>query len=206
MAYHNVRLSPEIERDSRGGPNFFTTIISSPSGNEFRNINWEDDRPRWDISYGIRHSIHLEEVKNHYFGRRGTAHSFPFRDWDDYKSGPNNTDVAVNIAVGDGVTTVVPLVKPYADPINPYFKRIYKPDLVWGVITYVDGIVTAHADLADGFVEFAVAPLLDKVISAKFRYDNPMRYGKDNLMQQLRFVQVKSLPEISLVGVRPPNY
>lgn len=206
MAYHAAQLPMDIERGGQGGPNFFNTIINSPSGNEWRNQNWEYERPTWDISYGIRRTSQLEAVKIHYLGRRGTLFSFPFRDWDDYKSGPINTDAAVAIGTGDGAETDFELVKPYGDSVNPYLRRIWKPDLVYGVLAYVNGVLTAHTDVDDGIVRFAVAPANGLAITAAFRFNVPVRYGRDDLMQVLRYVNVKEMPEISLVGVRPPNY
>jgi uncharacterized protein (TIGR02217 family) len=208
MAYDNARLLDEIERGSEGGPNFYTTIIPSPSGNETRNQNWEDERATWDISYGIRKSTHLDAVKIHYYGRRAALHSFPFRDWDDYKSGPNNTDVQVFQALGDGSTLVYDLVKPYLDPIRPFYRRIYKPDLTYGVIIQVEGVTVPHTDLMHGQFELEPGDLPGDgdEITAAFRFDVPVRYGDDKLLQKLQYVNVKSLPSIKIVGVRPPNY
>lgn len=220
MAFHDIRLSDQIERGSKGGPKFYTSAIISPSGHSQRNQNWEDDLPEWDISYGIQRDVHIRQVITHWYGRRGAAHSFPFRAWNDYMSGPANNLLPTFQGNGDGVVDNIgfaghragtmdwQLVKTYGDSINPYLRQIYRPDLVVGVIYYVNDVVTAVTHLGDGVFRFAnaVIPLVGQVITAKFQFDIPVHYTSDNLAQELAYVNVSSLPAITLVGVRPPNY
>lgn len=219
MAYHNARLPWHIERGAKGGPQFFTAGIISPSGHSQRNQNWEDELAEWDISYGISRGAHIRAVIDHWFGRRGAAHSFPFRDWFDYKSGSQNNDDYTDIGIGDGVVDDDPtpghrtgtsdwqLVKTYYDNINPYQKPIYKPDVETVEFT-VNDVVTAVTSLGNGMFRFANAniPLLNDVIKAKYEYDIPCRYTSDKLAAELRYVNVASIPAINIIQVRPPNY
>lgn len=228
--FFDARLPTTIERGSRGGPNFFTSGVVSPSGNSQRNQHWQDDLPEWDISYGLARKSLVQPVVDFWFSMRGAAHSFRFRDWSDYVSGPFNvlspTAQATRnangdlILVGDGVVDNVgfaghragtrdwQLCKIYGDmAVNPYFRPIFKPVLA-GVIYYVNDVVTAVTHLADGVFRFANAdiPLVADVVTAQFEYDNPVHFTSDKLAQELSGVDLKNLPAINLMGVRPPEY
>lgn len=225
-----VRLPVTIERGSRGGPNFFTTAIVSPSGHSQRNQHWLDDLAEWDIGYGIARKSLIQPVVDHWFAMRGGAHSFLFRDWSDYASGPFNdllptrqatlNSVGTIIIVGDGVVDDVgfmghragtrdwQLCKTYgAMNINPYFRPIYQPVLA-GVVFYVNDVVTAVTHQGNGLFRFANAdiPLVDDVVTAQFEFDIPVRFTSDKLAQELSGVDLKNIPAINLIGVRPPNY
>lgn len=230
MSLFQVRLPTTIERGSRGGSQFFTTTIVSPSGHSQRNAHWLDDLPEWDIGYGLARKELVQPVVDFWYSMRGAAHSFLFRDWSDYRSGPLNNLVPTRqatldlngetIIVGDGVVDDDPtmghrsgtrdwqLCKAYGDmAVNPYFRPIFQPVLA-GVQFFVDDVLAAVTHQGNGLFRFANAdiPLVDQIVTATFEYDVPVRFTSDKLAQELSGVDLKNIPAINLIGVRPPNY
>lgn len=223
-----VRLPTTIERGSHGGPQFFTSTVASPSGHSQRNQNWQDDLPEWDISYGLARKELVQPVIDFWFEMRGGAHSFLFRDWSDYASGPLNNavptrqatlnSVGTMIIVGDGVVDDDPdmghrtgtrdwqLCKSYGTT-NPYRRPIWQPVLA-GVQFFVNDVLTAVTHQGNGLFRFANAdiPLVGDIVTAQFEYDNAVRFTSDKLAQELSGVDLKNIPAINLIGVRPPNY
>lgn len=219
MSYHDIRLPVDIERGSHGGPAFYTVGVVSPTGHSQRNQHWEDDLPKWNVGYGVQRASEFEAIYVHWLGRRGSAHSFPFRDHSDFRSGPVNTLVPTFQGNGDGVVDDVgfmghiagtadwQLIKTYGDSANPYYRQIFKP-IVADVIVYVDATPVTVTHLGDGVFRFANAdiPLVGEEITAQFEFDNPVRYLTDDFPRTLNSFNAYSAPSIDIVGVRPPNY
>lgn len=205
MAYDNVRLPTAIERGSQGGLGFYTNIVAASAGSEDRNQNWEDEKGEWDISYGVQRRGQLDDVRNHHFGRRGQAHSFPFRDWFDYQSGPAN-DLSPTFQLNATVaTTTFQLVKTYADSVRVFQRRIFKPDPAT-LIVYLDAVSKAYTIDAYGIVTLTAPVVGTPVVTALFQFDVPVRYVSDRLDLNLVYVNTASMPSIKIQGVFPPAY
>ena len=153
MAFHDVRISTDIERGAVGGPQFSTIVQRSPlSGKEVRVQNWTYDQQAWQIGYGVDDRSRLEELRDFFLARRGRLHSFRFRDWYDYQA----TDVSFYRLQGPAAEVTAQLGKRYGT-INPYFRKITKP---------VDGTVTLKVDLTNTGLSSATA-----VASSAFSVD-----------------------------------
>lgn len=121
MAFHDVRFPEEISYGSKGGPRFKTTILTLASGIERRNQDWSTVRAEYDVSHGIKDETQMADLRDFFYGRRGAAHSFRFKDWGDYKI-ENQV-----IGVGDGTNRVFQIIKSYDVDENQYDRIIDKP-------------------------------------------------------------------------------
>lgn len=208
MSYDDERLPVDIEKGSIGGLGFYTTITPSAAGTEDRNQNWQDEKGEWQVGYSTRRSTWIDDVYQHFLGRRGAAHSFPFRDWRDYKSGPHNDLLPTAFGVGDGNTTIFQLSKTYPDSKRPFVRRILKP-VATTLVVYVNDIALLSTDWAidaDGLITFDTAPGNLLVLSAEFEFDVPCRYVDDRIDVNVTWVQAQSIPSIKIQGVFPPKY
>src|ERR1700760_1076047 len=93
-AFVEVQFPPEISYGSKGGPVFSTDIVSTFSGHEQRNINWQEARARYDVSSGIKTYQQGEGLIVFLRARRAGAIGFRYKDWSDYR--------AVNQPIGKG--------------------------------------------------------------------------------------------------------
>ena len=84
IPFAEVQFPPEISYGSKGGAMFSTSVISSYSGHEQRNINWSQARARYDIASGIKDEKQRLELIAFFRARRGRAIGFRFKDWSDY--------------------------------------------------------------------------------------------------------------------------
>jgi hypothetical protein len=142
QAFDEVRFPEKIEFGFFGGPEFFTTIVTTKGGQEQRNINWEEVKHRFGATHRLKDQSELDELRAFFFARRGRATGFRFRDWADFASDmvAQNTNAPYStldgifpdgqgthqrlrnttsnaIGVADGVTTQFQLVKEYlAEP------------------------------------------------------------------------------------------
>ncbi len=213
MAFHDVRLSEDIERGATGGPQFSTTVKGLSSGFEKRNINWEDVRGAWDIGYGLMHKDpditdnNYTAVLNFFYVRQGRAHSFRFKDWSDFEIGDFSDNTSREfIGTGDNLDTIFQIIKRYTSGGINYDRTIAK--IVDGTFKlFVNGAlqtITADytIDLLTGIVTFAVAPPAGQLVEVIAEFDVPVRFDVDRFGITLQQVQAGSVPDLPLVEVR----
>jgi len=188
MSFHDTRFPPNISYGSVGGPGFSNQIISTNSGHEEITPLWSQPRHKYDVSYGIRKHEDLSEVKTFFMARQGSAHSFRFKDWGDFKStasglsesmgGTQITYEDVLIGVGDGETTAFQLVKKYINGGSTRTRTISKPVNGTLVIAF-DGAAQVSGwvcDYTTGIVTFSVAPTDSVQVTAGFEFDVHARF------------------------------
>lgn len=189
--FDDVRLPEDIERGSRGGPSFSTTIITLASGKEQRNQEWELVRGSYNIGYGIQKRESMEAVLAFFHARRGRARGFRFRDWTDFKV------VAASVGIVDGEPLQRQLIREYADPVNPYLRIITHP-VASTLKVYVNSILTTAYTLEEGGrLVFLSDPGVDVV--ASFEYDIPVRFDIDDLNIMLNTYMEGTIPSIQIV-------
>ncbi len=204
MSFHNVRLPVEIERGAQGGPMFDTTVLELSSGHEQRNINWQQTRAKYNISYGISHKEELEAVIRFFYARWGRAYGFRFKDWADY-------EVPIQVlALGDGVTKSFQAFKRYTDGTYTYDRPLTK--LVADTTeVFVEGVpVSFTVDIDTGIITLASAPAAtggsgsggEEVVSFLCEFDVPVRFNDDSLNVTMELWNVGTIPAIELVEVR----
>jgi uncharacterized protein (TIGR02217 family) len=120
--------------------------------------------------------------------RRGRLHGFRWRDPIDWKScAPSAIPAPADqpLGLGDGSTTVFPLVKRYASGGAFVDRAIVKP--VSGSVRIAIGGVeqTGGADFAvdatTGLITLAAPPAVGVAVTAGFEFDTPVRFDIDRL-------------------------
>lgn len=204
-----MRLPVDVESGVHGGASFLTTIVTTASGLEYRNIDWAASRGRWDCGYGIQSVDDFKAVQEFFYARRGRGYGFRFKDWSDYQSNP-----AVGIAgfeaigTGNGVNLVFQLIKTYesAGPL-PYVRTVTRP-VAGTVVVKVAGVINANwsVDTTTGIVTFTGgnAPANLAAVTASFEFDKPVRFDTDFFDMTLALFNagvLPSLPVIEILGV-----
>lgn len=192
MAFDNVRLPEQVERDSKSIPKFQTSVVTLGRGAEQRNVDWAAQRCRFDISYGIQDEDDYHEVRDFFYARLGKARGFLFKDWSDYKA------QGQLLGIGDGVKTKFQLIKRYTSSVT-YVRTILAP--VDGTVrAYVNGVLTsASVNLLTGEITFLGAPASSTTITADFEFDVPVRFDVDELPIQIHIFSAASIGNIELI-------
>jgi len=187
----NARLPEDVERGAQGGPGFKTTVITLASGHENRNQEWSDARGRWNVGYGIRTRLDMQEVIDFFYARRGRARAFRFRDWLDYK-----VEAQAPRTTGNNLTRQ--LVARYGVGDNEYVRDIRL--VVAGTLkVYVDGFLSSSYTEENGLLTFASNPGAN--VLASFEFDVPVRFDADQLNVTLEHFDAGSIPSIPIIEV-----
>ena len=199
----NERINEYVETvslETVGGPQFSTTINSTTAGVEGSNVNWAQERGRWELGERVFDREELRELGAFFRRARGKAVGFKFKDFAD-------CDID-SFSTGTLSPTENPLVfqmfKTYGNDETSYSRRIYKP--VEGSVTvFVDGVeVVAFVDYDDGVIEFDLPP--DGVPTWDGEFDVPVRFDTDQLQHRFdaydddgdRLFYVYSLPLVEI--------
>jgi uncharacterized protein (TIGR02217 family) len=193
--FHEVRFPDAVARGATGGPQFVTEVVTLASGFEERNQRWAQARGRWDISTGIRTREQMAEVIAFFRARKGRAHGFRFKDWQDFEA----VD-AECLATAD--PTVWQLAKHYVSGPAEELRRIVKP-VAATVIVRVGGNVQTEGytlDAATGRIAFAAPPSIAP--RADFEFDVPVRFDTDQIAVTTRHFDSAIVPSIPLVEIK----
>jgi uncharacterized protein (TIGR02217 family) len=122
-----------ITRGTSGGPSFNTTVVTTQSGKEYRQKNWQFSRGSWNLGNRTLLPNELKQIQEFFQARGGRARGFRFKDFADYKDetrgkcgnmGTNN----ILSAVKDG-SGFYKLFKVYNSGGSLYYRRVSKPVL-----------------------------------------------------------------------------
>ena len=198
--FDDVRLPEDVEIGAHGGPLFQTTIVALASGGEQRNQDWSEQRCEFDIGYGIQHLEDFEAVQSFFYGRRGRARGFRFKDWSDYQI----TDEL--IGTGDNTTTAFQIIKTYSDTAHSYGRRITRPVASTVVVKVDDVLQTVTTDYtlaaSTGIITFTSAPALDAEITVTAEFDVPCRFDTDKFDLSIDGFQAGVLQSLAIVELR----
>lgn len=214
MPFHEVLFPADISYGSSGGAAFKTTIFTSDSGYEQRNVDWSLVRCQYDVSQGIKSIAQMTVLTQFFMARNGRAYGFRFFDWNDYLI----TDV--QIGAGDGTTTTFQLVNVYVSAQEEsgqsyqYVRPITKP--AWGTLSgmTVGGVAKVEGtdftlDYTTGIFTFNTAPAGPTggdpgaaVVVGACQFHVPVRFDVDHLDITQEFWETSSWPNITLVEVR----
>jgi uncharacterized protein (TIGR02217 family) len=207
MTFHDVRFPTDISFGSSGGPVFSTTIVSSFTGYEQRNINWMDARCRYNVAYGVRKAQQLEALLTFFRARRGRGYAFRYQDWQDYQScsvtaTPAATDQV--LGTGNGTQKVFTLQKTYTSGTYSYARPITKP-VAGSVLVAVAGVALPASGYSvnalTGEISLTTAPANGASVTAGFRFDVPARFDMDALATSLDQYGLGSALDIRVVEV-----
>lgn len=198
MAFEEVRFPEDISYGSSGGPEYSTDIVEIASGFEQRNSNWSAARARYNVAHGVKTKTQLDALIAFFRARKGRAHGFRFKDWQDYQV------TTAQIGTGNGSTTTFQLTKTYTSGSQSDVRKITKP--VSGSITvYLDGVAQTSGvsiNTTTGIVTFTSAPANGKIVTASFEFDVPVRFDTDRLSASLDQYASHSWYDIPLIEIR----
>jgi uncharacterized protein (TIGR02217 family) len=179
------RFPTNVSRGASGGPGFKTTIHTTRSGVEKRNIDWEFARGRWNVSLDMRPFSDINTVRSLFYNAKGMAETFRFKDWSDYLSGSGTVAASEAIGTGDGVDTTFQLVKTYSITGSSYVRDITKP-VASTVRVFVNGVeqtLTTHYTLNanTGVITFVSPVPNGQAVTAIYEFDVLARFDQDQL-------------------------
>lgn len=160
------RFPVQVSMGASGGPEYRTDIVQLNSGWEQRNVNWEQARNRYQISFPLIPS-QKDALLTWFRAVKARGHGFRVRDWNDYTAtsalvsemGTSMMGRLGTNAFGTG-TPIYQLTKYYSitGALEEY-RTIRKPSLV---LVYRDGVPQTvgsgagnySVDLTTGLVSF----------------------------------------------------
>ena len=205
--FHDVVFPASITTGARGGPAFATDVTSLASGGEVRQARWSRALRQWDVAGGVTDLAQAEALLAFFEARQGRRFAFRFRDPLDHSSAgggivPSPTDQT--IGMGDGATTVFPLIKTYGSAPYAVTRPILLPD-VDTLRVAIDGGELSPSEFAlsvDGdALVLSSAPSAGAEVTAGFFFDVPTRFDSDDLTC-LVGAKGASLPKVTLREVQ----
>jgi uncharacterized protein (TIGR02217 family) len=201
--FDDVNFPIEIGAEASVAPGFSTNIVTSASGHEYRNVNWQQARLRFDAGPGVRGDGELESLLAFFRARRGAAIGFRFRDPYDFSSNgmtgaPTHGDQW--IGTGDGSRTRFPLVKSYGSGEQ---RRITRP-VPGSVAVAIDGVERLSGWTVEvlGEIVFTDPPAPGEDVTAGFLFDVPVRFANDRLEVNRASFLAGEAPSVSLIEIR----
>lgn len=205
QAFDDVLFPLAIGKNASVSPGFSTSVVTSASGYEQRNMNWASGRLRFDAGPGVRSEADLQSLIAFFRARRGAAKGFRFRDpMDNSSSGMTGTPAATDQALGtgDGIRTAFPLIKTYGSGEDGERRRITRPE-AGTVVVALDGATTVGWTLgAGGIIHFATAPAIGAAVTAGFRFAVPVRFAEDSLSVDTETWAAGEAPSAPLIEIR----
>lgn len=172
------RMPDKIAFGAVSGPMFRTTVVTTVSGFEKRNIEWTMPLGRWDISQAIKDEDDFDLVDSHFRVVMGRAMGFRMKDWQDYRT-------TITRGIVSGITTTTfQLQKTYPFGASTFARNIVKP-LAYGFVLK-DGNTTLTTpgqytlDTTTGIVT-TTAPRTAANLRWSGEFDVPVRYDTDEL-------------------------
>jgi len=190
FSFMEQRFSECVSFGSQGGPGFRTNVFEFDSGFTTAEVDWERIRARYEVNFENATPEDVEEVEAFFYGMKGKAIAFRFKDWSDYQISNQN------VAVGDGSSNTFQVFKRYTSG-GHIFDRIIKKTVSGTMSLYLDGVeLLEGSDFfmvnSEGQIVFS-APLPTGSV-AEIRYaefDVPVRFDTDYL--NVSYVDFKQL-------------
>jgi uncharacterized protein (TIGR02217 family) len=209
MSFHEVRFPASLSFGSAGGPERRTEVVTLANGHEERNSPWLHSKRRYDAGLGMRSLDDLEKLIAFFEARMGQMYAFRWKDWSDYKSSIATGDITFEdqeIAIGDGITSVFPLVKIYRSGGHTYTRPIIKPVVgtvrVGLAIDELQEGIDYTFDTTTGLIAFTHPPDKDIPITAGYEFDVPVRFDTDHIQTSVASFQAGEAPNVPIIEVR----
>ena len=201
--FENVDFPIAIGAEASAAPGFSTNVVTSASGHEQRNANWQQARLRFDAGPGVRGDAELGELLTFFRARRGSAVAFRFRDPFDHSSkGMTDTPTAADqlLGVGDDAETRFALVKAYGEGER---RRITRPS-PGSVRVSLDGVEQLAGWTVEplGVIQFDDPPGAGEEVRAGFLFDTPVRFAEDRLDINRASFLAGEAPSVPLIEIR----
>jgi len=202
MDFVEIRFPVDIAYGASGGGVFNTDIVTSYTGHEQRNINWDKAKASYTISLSNKTQTEIEEVIAFFYARRGRAIGFRFKDWLDYQAKNQY------IGIGNNSTTEYQLVKIYKSGDVEYKRTINKP-VRDSVKIYLNDVLAEEdvdytINYTTGIISFNTGsiPTENDLITADFEFDVPVRFDNDELNISTNDLNANTWSSIKLVEIR----
>lgn len=175
------RRFPEcVSFGSQGGPGFKTSVFTFDSGITSIEVEWDRIRAKYEATFENATPTDVEEVESFFYGMRGRAVGFRYKDWTDYQISNQN------IGIGTGTDTAFQIFKRYQSGQN-IFDRIIKKPVIGTSQVSIDGVsLLEDSDYfllhAEGQIVFSTPPASGAIIKIDYiEYDVPVRFDTDRL-------------------------
>jgi uncharacterized protein (TIGR02217 family) len=204
VIFDEVRFPTNVSYGSSGGPTFKTQVFETYRGYEKRNVDWKSPIMEFNVAYGIKTDAQMFEVIEFFNARQGKLRGFRYKNWANYQI------LNGNIAVGDGISTRLPMIRTYGVPATQSYKRLYKivPGSVSGVtiggFPLVEG-VDFNIDYNSGEIVFKNGQGPGEGIpikAATLEFDEPVRFDVDSLQVVIDGYNNNNLSKLPLIGIR----
>ncbi len=212
-----------IPHSSTTGPEYSTSIITTISGNEQRNINWFYPKYKFHIAKGIHEEEQINMLLSFFHLCNGRAMAFRMRDWSDYKA-ENQLIEEVPYSISQGINSHAEgnalefqLIKEYRIGSHIVKRKVTKP-VIGSVVLYRQDEASENGardvggkasiididkytiDYLSGKVAFATQP--ESPIYASFTFDIAVRFDIDQLPIRAEGGKIYTHSEIPLIEVR----
>ncbi|QJA43165.1 gene transfer agent [Phaeobacter phage MD18] len=200
-AFCERQFPVSVSYGSSGGPGFKTSIFSVDSGIVHANPEWERLRARYEIEFDQCPREDIEQVENFFYGMRGKAIGFRFKDWNDYQI------VNQNVVVGDGNSKEFQLFKRYRSGGNVFDRMIRKPVRnQLGTLTLDGQEMILNRDYylnyTNGAIVFNEAPPAGSIGHLDYaEFDVPVRFDTDELSVSAEDFNQYSISSLSMIEV-----
>lgn len=214
MAFHEVRFPEDISEGSGFGPKFHTTITTSGGGVERRDRDWQYERSRGDLAYGVKDEQKLKNLLEFFRTKYAQHIGFRYKDPRDYTVDEDEMEAVSSTSD----THDYQIVKRYTDEAgNEYVREIRKPvgigypygQLSDTVVIKVGGATKVRdvdytIDYTTGIVTFMTGEgdSDDASVTCSCDYDVPVRFDTDELIEVLATYKAgkASVPIIQVKG------
>lgn len=198
----DVRFPEKLSYGSSGGPGFKTSVSAVDSGMISSKPEWDRLRANYEVSFDYATISDIEEIEQFFYGMRGRAIGFRFKDWSDYQI------THQNLAVGNGFTREYQIFKRYRSGAHFFDRMIKKPvrnsieQLFLDDIELVEGtdFFVGHTT---GILRFVTAPPSGSIARVTYmEFDVPVRFDSDEInIEAVDFNQyrVSGLPLIEVL-------
>jgi len=207
-SFHEVLFPEDISYGSSGGAGYSTTVIALSSGFEQRNINWQNSRATYEVTYGVKSPDQMEALQDFFHARFGKAYGFRYKDWADY------TIESGILCTFDGVGQTFQINKRY-EPATSYFvdRPIKKPvaGSLDGYFYFIDGNgnrtnlnpADYSLDYTTGLFTYTVIPAAGTMLYVDYlEFNVPVRFDTDSMKITQDAWETSSWPSIELVELR----
>lgn len=195
------RFPESISYGSSGGPGFRTSLFAVDSGMVTAQPEWERLRASYDVQFEHATGRDIDAVEDFFYGMRGKAIGFRFKDWSDYQI------TKQNIAIGDGKSTAFQLFKRYRSGGFYFDRMIRKPVRKSLNRMYVDDVeVVEQRDFdinpSTGVVNFRNPPARGSIVNIDYiEFDVPVRFDVDELMVEAVEHDQYAISNLTLIEV-----
>lgn len=188
-----LRLPIRLSYGATGGAQFSTEVVTTSSGFEQRNINWDMPKARYNLSTALENKDDIESLINFFNVHRGRALSFRFKDFCDFAV------KGQTLGFGDGKNSTFALVKTYVSEDLSLERKITKP--VEGTLkVYVnDRVAKFTCNYETGEVTLDEIPNSGDKITSDFEFDVHVRFDTDHI--EISPEPLHNYKDISLVEV-----